>query len=234
MVIKCVKRGTNGTKVREKRQGLWHKGFRVAVQAKAALFGDQRFWAGAPHRGSSGGDVDKLRQALGIMPPALGVGEDFIGFHDVLEGRGALGTDAVGVIEFSQLSVGMQNIPVCRRTWDAEDEGIVFQFHTSTSWAVRGAQRRAGHRSPASRRAHGLGQGMVWAVPLRIAAGLQAVRTGAQTGKHLSHNYDKEPLAYIHMPYKIKGLSRFSCACGRFLLSLSFLSSLLFRIWRGK
>ena len=96
------------------------------------------------------------------MPPSLGVGEDFIGFYDILEGRGALGTDAVGMIEFGQLPVGMQNIPVCRRPWDAEDEIIVFQFHTDTSWAVHGAQRRAGCRSPAPPRVHGLGQGMVW------------------------------------------------------------------------
>jgi hypothetical protein len=37
------------------------------------------------------------------MPPAFGVGEHCIGFHDVLEGRRALGTDAVGMIEFGQL-----------------------------------------------------------------------------------------------------------------------------------
>src|SRR2546430_6751996 len=114
MVIKCVKRGTDGTKIREKRHGLWHKGFRVAVQAKAALFGDQRFWAGAPHRGSSGGDVDKLRQALGIMPPALGGGGGFIGFPDVLAGCGGLGTDAGGGVEVSPLSVCLLDIPVCR------------------------------------------------------------------------------------------------------------------------
>jgi hypothetical protein len=67
------------------------------------------------------------------MPPALRVGEDFIGFHDVLEGRGALGTDAVRMIEFGELSIGMQNIPGGRRPWDAKDEVIVFQFHTGLS-----------------------------------------------------------------------------------------------------
>src|SRR2546425_9700568 len=55
---------------------------------------------------------------------------------------------------------------------------------------------------------HGLGQGMVWAVPLRLSAGPQAVRTAAQTGQHLSHNRDKETLASINMLHKIKGLSR--------------------------
>jgi len=52
-------------------------------------------------------------------------------------------------------------------------------------------------------------------MPLWFAAGRQAVRTEAQTSKHLSHNHDKELLAYINMPYKIKGLSRFFCACAR-------------------
>jgi len=78
---------------------------------------------------------------------------------------------------------------------------------------MHGAQRRAGRRSPASRRAHGLGQSIVWAVLLPLAVGRQAVRTGAQTSQHLSH-HDKAPLAYTHMPYIIKGLSRFFCACG--------------------
>src|SRR4030095_4702038 len=109
MVIERVNRRADGAKVREKRHGLGHEGFRLTVQAKAALGWDQRFWAGAPHRGSRGGDVDKLRQALSIMPPALGVAEDCIRFHDVLERRSALGTDAVGMIEFGELPVGMQN-----------------------------------------------------------------------------------------------------------------------------
>src|SRR4030095_15243122 len=153
MVIEGVNRRADGAKISEQRHGLWHEGFWLTVQAKAALVWDQRFWAGAPNRGRRGGDVDKLRQALSIMPPSLGVGEDFIGFYDVLEGRGALGTDAVRMIEFGQLPVGMQNIPVCRRTWDAEDEIIVFQFHTDTSGAVHGAQRRGGLHSPAPPRA---------------------------------------------------------------------------------
>jgi hypothetical protein len=49
---------------------------------------------------------------------------------------------------------------------------------------------------------------MVWAVPLRLSAGPQAVRTAAQTGQHLSHNRDKETLASINMLHKINGLSR--------------------------
>jgi hypothetical protein len=136
MVRERVERRAHGAKVRQERHGLWHEGFWVAVQAKTALFWNERFWAGAPYGGRRGGDVDKLRQALSIMPPSLGVGEDLIGFHDILEGRGALRTDAVRMIEFRQLPVGMENIPVCRRTWDAEDEVIVFQFHTGTSWTV--------------------------------------------------------------------------------------------------
>src|SRR4030095_392731 len=113
MVIERVKRRADGVKVSQQRHALWHEGLRLAVQAEAALFWDQRFWTGAANRGnrgSSGGDVDKLRQALGIMPSSLGVGEDFIGFHDVLEGRGAWGTDAVRMIEFGQRSLGMQGI----------------------------------------------------------------------------------------------------------------------------
>jgi len=51
-------------------------------------------------------------------------------------------------------------------------------------------------------------------MPLWFAAGRQAVRTEAQTSQHLSHHDDKESLAYINMPYTIKGLSRFFCACG--------------------
>ena len=127
MLIERVKRRADGAKVSKQRHGLWHKGFRLTVQAKAALGGDQRFWAGTPnrgHRGRRGRDVDKLRQALGIMSPAFGVGEHLIGFHDVLECRRALGTDAVGMIELGEFSVGMQNISGGRRPWDAENEII--------------------------------------------------------------------------------------------------------------
>jgi hypothetical protein len=70
------------------------------------------------------------------MPPAFGVGEHRIGFHDVLEGRRALGTDAVGMIEFGQFAVGMQNISGGRRPWDAENKVVVFQCHTGLSWMV--------------------------------------------------------------------------------------------------
>jgi hypothetical protein len=49
---------------------------------------------------------------------------------------------------------------------------------------------------------------MIWAVPLWLAAGPQTVRTGVQTGKHLSHNRDKEPLASINMLPKVNDLSR--------------------------
>jgi hypothetical protein len=106
----------------------------------------------------------------------------------------------------------MQNIPACRRTWNAEDEVIVFQFHIGTSWTVRGAHRRAGQRSAASQRAHGLGQGMVWAVPLWRVAGPPAVRTGAQMGKHLRHTHDKEPLAYIkYATYNLRFVTLVLC-----------------------
>jgi hypothetical protein len=37
------------------------------------------------------------------------------------------------MIEFGELPIGMQNIPGGRRPWDAEDEVIVFQFHTGLS-----------------------------------------------------------------------------------------------------
>src|SRR4029434_10566540 len=99
VVRERVTRRADGPKIREERHGLWHEGFRLAVQAKAALGWDQRFWAGAPYGGRRGGDVDKLRQAIRIMPPSLGVGEDFIRFHDVLERRSALETHARGTIE---------------------------------------------------------------------------------------------------------------------------------------
>jgi hypothetical protein len=58
------------------------------------------------------------------MPPAFGVREHRIGFHDILERRRALGTDTVGMIEFREFSVGTQNISGGRRPWDAEDEVI--------------------------------------------------------------------------------------------------------------
>jgi hypothetical protein len=67
------------------------------------------------------------------MPPALGVGKYLIGFHDVLEGCGTLGTNAVRVIEFGEFPVGMQDISGGRRPWDAEDEIIILQLHISTS-----------------------------------------------------------------------------------------------------
>jgi hypothetical protein len=114
----CVQRRADGTKVRKQRHRLWHQGFWLTVQAKAALVWDQRFWAGTATRGNRGsrsGDVDTLREALGIMPSSLGIREDCIRFHNILEGRGALGTNAVGMIEFGQLAVGMPDIPSCRR-----------------------------------------------------------------------------------------------------------------------
>jgi hypothetical protein len=55
---------------------------------------------------------------------------------------------------------------------------------------------------------------MVWAVPLRRSAGSQAVRTGAQTGQHLCHTHDKEPLAERNMPHTLQGLSRLFWAWG--------------------
>src|SRR4030095_17144936 len=58
------------------------------------------------------------------------------------------------------------------------------------------------------------GTGHGSAMPIWCAAGRRAVRTEAQTSQHLSHHHDKESLAYINMPYTIKGLSCFFCACG--------------------
>jgi hypothetical protein len=82
--------------------------------------------AGAPDRWGGWGDVDKLGEAMVIMPPSFGVREDLIGLHDVLEGRGALWTGAVWVIEFGTLPVCTQNITGCSSTWHPEDEVIVF------------------------------------------------------------------------------------------------------------
>jgi hypothetical protein len=117
-VIQGVQRGTDGAKVRQERHRLWHQRFWLALQAKVTLRRDQRFWlgAGAPDRGG-GDDLDKLREALIIMLPALGVGEDLIGFYDVLERRGTLWTNAVGMIEFGKVPVGTQNVTGCSSPW---------------------------------------------------------------------------------------------------------------------